>query len=124
MKHYKGRSHHRALWAYGYQLVPPVARDRMGPLEALLDEGHAKAVLAALTWEGRLINGDDITHILVVSDRPDQDLPVNRLLEAELNRLEAPFAITPAIGTGDDSGPGPRPDPGWGSGLRRPPYVA
>ena len=95
---------HREIWAYGYWFVPPIALHRTGTMEALLDDGHAKARLAAHTWEGRLINGDGITHILVVSDTPDQDLEVNQLLEAELNRLDAPFAITAAIAIGRHSG--------------------
>ncbi len=92
-----GSSPHRAIWAYGYALVPPVARSRMGPMEVLIKSGHATAVLASRTWEGRLINGDEITHILVVSDSPDQNLEVNREMEAELKRLEAPFSITAPI---------------------------
>ena len=92
----------KAIWTYGYTLLPPVTRDRMGPMEALLDQGHADARLAALVWEGRLVNGDGITHILVVSDRPDQDLEVNQLLVAELNRLEAPFVITRAMAVGGE----------------------
>jgi len=91
----------RAIWTYGYVLVPPIARDRMGPMEVLLHDGHTQAVLGARTWEGRLINGDDITHILVVSDRPEQNLEVNLLLEAELNRLKAPFEVTEAVVVGD-----------------------
>lgn len=98
---------HRDIWTYGYVLVPPIAHDRMGPMEALLEGGHAKARLAALTWEGRLINGDDITHILVVSDRPDQDLEINQQLEAELDRLEAPFAITAPLAVKGLSKPRP-----------------
>jgi hypothetical protein len=96
----EGNAPRGPIWTYGYALVPPITRDRMGPMEALLDQGHAEAVLAALIWEGRLVNGNDITHILVVSDRPDQDLGVNQLLEAELNRLEAPFVITRAVAVG------------------------
>jgi len=119
MKQDRASSHHRTLWAYGYQLVPPIARDRMGPMEALLDDGHANALLAELTWEGRLINGDGITHILVVSDRPDQDLEVNRLMEAELNRLEAPFAMTAAVPTGGGSGAGL-----WLDSGKMPPFSA
>jgi hypothetical protein len=84
----------RALWAYGYELAPPVARDRMGGIQSVLDEGHWEAKLASHTWEGRFVNGDDITHILVVSDSPHQGLRVNRKLEAELVRLEAGFAVT------------------------------
>ncbi len=93
------------FWAYGYVFDPPIARDRLGPMEALLDKGHAEARLAVKTWEGRFVNGDDITHILVVSDRPDQNLEVNQLVEAELNRLEAPFEITRAVAVGERSGP-------------------
>jgi hypothetical protein len=83
-----------ALWAYGYELAPPVARDRMGGIQSVLDEGHSEARLASHTWEGRFVNGDDITHILVVSDSPHQGLEVNRRLEAELVRLEAGFSVT------------------------------
>ncbi|TVP54324.1 MAG: hypothetical protein EA351_13465 [Gemmatimonadales bacterium] len=99
------------LWAYGYKLVPPIARDRMGPIKALLEGAYQQAGLGAFAWEGRLINGDDITHILVVSDRPEQDLEVNHLLEAELNRLQAPFTITRALAIGGDSGSGRLPEP-------------
>jgi hypothetical protein len=102
----EGRIPRRAIWIYGYALIPPIARDRMGPMKALLDDGHAKARLATLIWEGRLINGDDVTHILVVSDRPDQDLEVNQRLEAELNRLETSFAITLSVAIGAGSAPG------------------
>jgi hypothetical protein len=84
----------RALWAYGYELAPPVARDRMGGIQTVLDEGHLEARLSLHTWEGRFINGDDITHILVVCDSPHQGLTVNRKLEAELVRLEAGFSVT------------------------------
>jgi len=97
---------HRDIWTYGYVLVPPIARDRMGPMETLLEGGHTKARLAFLTWEGRLVNGGDITHILVVSDSPDQDLEINQQMEAELNRLEAPFAITAAVAVGGHTRPG------------------
>lgn len=87
----------RVLWAYGYELAPPVARDRMRGVQAVLDEGHSEAELAARIWEGRFVNGGDITHILVVSGTPAQDLDVNRRLEAELVRLEARFSITPPL---------------------------
>ncbi len=102
---------HRSIWAYGYVLVPPVERHRVGPLQAALDNGNQKARLGAHTWEARLINGDDITHILVVSDRPEQDLDANQLLEVELNRLDAPFEITHAVQIGDRPVPDSPPDP-------------
>ncbi len=96
---------HREIWTYGYVLLPPISRDRMGPMKVLLENGHRQATLSALIWEGRLINGDDITHILVVSDRPDQDLEINHSLAAELSRLEAPYAITRAMALGEHRGP-------------------
>lgn len=92
----------RALWAYGYELAPPVARDRLGGVQAALDLGHREAELASRIWEGRLINGNDITHILVVSGTPAQDLDVNRELEAELKRLEAGFSVTASLAVGGD----------------------
>jgi hypothetical protein len=88
---------HRILWAYGYELAPPVSRDRLEGVQAVLDRGHSAAGLTAGVWEGRFINGDHVTHILVVSDTPAQDLDVNRWLEAELVRLETAFSLTPPL---------------------------
>lgn len=92
----------RSLWAYGYELAPPVARDRLGALQAVLDAGHSEAALAAGVWEGRFINGDRITHILVVSDSPAQDGDINRRLEAELRRLEAAYSVSLSLEIVDD----------------------
>ncbi|TVR59441.1 MAG: hypothetical protein EA422_15000 [Gemmatimonadales bacterium] len=102
----EGSPPRRSFWAYGYVLDPPVHRDRLGPMGALLDEGHEQARILARTWEGRFINGDDITHILVVSDQPNQDLEVNQLLEAELYRLKTSFAVTRSVPVNGDSEPG------------------
>jgi hypothetical protein len=60
MEQEKRRVLDRALWAYGYELAPPVARDRMGGIQSVLDEGHSEAELASQTWEGRFVNGDRI----------------------------------------------------------------
>ena len=87
----------RPLWAYGYELTPPVRRIRMTGIQGVLDEGHSKAALAGRVWEGRFVNGDDVTHILVVCGTPAQDLEVNRKLEAELARLEAAFSVTASL---------------------------
>lgn len=94
----------RSLWVYGYQLVPPVLRDRMKGIQDLLDAGHSEAELAGQTWEGRFVNGDHITHILVVSGSPAQDLDVNHKLEAELVRLEAGFSVTASLEVEHGSG--------------------
>lgn len=84
----------KTIWAYGYELLPPQHRDRLGGISALLDDAHVEAGLIAEIWEGRLVNGDEVTHILVVSDSPDRKREVNRRLEAELRNLGAGFAIT------------------------------
>lgn len=85
------------LWAYGYELEPPVARDRMGGVQAVLDAGHSEAALDGRIWEGRFVNGEYITHILVVCSGPARDLDVNLRLEAELERLEAGFSVTASL---------------------------
>lgn len=86
-----------SLWVYGYELVPPVLRDRLGGIQDVLDAAHSEAELAGRIWEARLVNGDHITHILVVSGTPTQDLDVNHRLEAELGRLEARFSVTASL---------------------------
>ena len=105
----------RTLWAYGYQLLPPVARDRLGGMQAILDAGHDEAWARARVWEGRFVNGDHITHILVVSGTPSQDHDINRRLEAELSRLAAGYSVSASLEvshdaprrSGDDRFPGP-----------------
>jgi hypothetical protein len=84
----------RTIWAYGYEIAPPLSQDRLRVIEALVKDEHSSATLGARTWEGRLVVQEQVTHILVVSDSPDQDLEVNRKLEAELRRLEAGFSVT------------------------------
>lgn len=80
----------------------------MGGIQAVLDEGHSEAELAGQVWKGRFVNGEEITHILVVCGTPAQDLEVNRRLEAELGRMEAPFSVTASLQV--IHGP-PRPSP-------------
>jgi hypothetical protein len=82
------------VWAYGYEIAPPLARHRLRLIESLVEEERSNAKLSARTWEGRLVAEEQVTHILVVADSPSQDLEVNRKLEAELKRLEAVFSLT------------------------------
>jgi hypothetical protein len=84
----------REVWAYGYEIDPPVALDRLETIESLVDEEHTNAKLGARTWQGRLVVDEKVTHILVVSDTPDQDREVNRRLAAELKRLDALFLVS------------------------------
>jgi hypothetical protein len=102
-----GRDPSLPIWTYGYALIPPIARDRMGPMEILLDDGHTKARRASRTWEGRLIDGEGVSHIMVVCDTPDRNLEINGFLEAELARLEALYLVTESILVQRGSGQAP-----------------
>lgn len=101
----------RTIWAYGYEISPPLARDLLDSIEALVDDERSSARLDARTWEGRLVVEEQVTHILVVSDTPDQDLVVNRKLEAELKRMKAGFSITVPLAVSNPAGP--TPSGGW-----------
>jgi hypothetical protein len=48
---------------------------------------------------------EHVTHILVVSDSPEQDLEVNRRVEAALSLLEAGFSVTVPLAVGDGAQP-------------------
>lgn len=97
MTHDKHDHPTKSLWVYGYELAPPVLRERLRGIQDVLDAGHSEAELAGGIWEGRFVNGEHITHILVVSGSPAQDLDVNHRLEAELARLEAGFSTTASL---------------------------
>jgi len=88
-----GRSK-KAVWTYAYEIVPPQLEERLHTIRALLKREAMDARTRARTWEGRLVAEEHVTHILVVSDGPEQDLEVNRCVEAELRGLEASFSIT------------------------------
>jgi len=90
----KDRPASKTRWAYDYRIVPPQAADRLGAIQALLDREHSDARHRARTWEGRFVLEEQVTHLLVVSDSPDQDRQVNRRLGLALNELEATFTLT------------------------------
>lgn len=85
------------IWVYDYQIVPSQTERRMESIRALLDEENSNARLGARTWNGRLVHEESITHILVVSDSPDQDREVNHRLESALRELDAGFSVTAAM---------------------------
>jgi hypothetical protein len=95
----------KTIWAYAYQIDPPQPEDRLRRIKALLEHEHSDAKLRAETWRGRFVQEQQITHILVVSDTPDQGREVNRKLEAELKELEAGFSITVPMAVTDDALP-------------------
>jgi len=86
-----------AVWSYGYEILPALSRDRLRSLEALLDEEHLLAKQNRRTWTGRFVVEEQVTHLLVVSDTPDQELEVNRRVEGELKRLTAAYSITSPV---------------------------
>lgn len=82
------------LWAYAYQIVPSKAVDYLKEIESLLDEEHKHARVKARTWRGQLISEEQVTHILVVSDSPDQNTEVNHRIERRLKALNTRFSRT------------------------------
>jgi hypothetical protein len=100
-------------WAYAYAIVPPQAEEQLGELRTILEREHAAALRTARTWSGRLVCEQRATHILVVSDTPDQGREVNRRLEARLRKAKAIFSLTvpmPLAATGAPPHPrSPRP---------------
>jgi len=84
----------KLMWAYAYQIVPPQPLDRLETIKALLQHEHEIAKGGARTWEGRFVHEESVTHILVVSDSPEQDGEANHRLEAALKGMHAGFVRT------------------------------
>lgn len=99
----------KPMWAYAYQIVPPQPEHRLTAIKTLLDREHAEAKRDAHTWEGRFVLEQQITHILVVSDSPDQDGESNRRLEAALAELQAGFVLTAPLAVTDPAPKAPLP---------------
>jgi hypothetical protein len=87
----------RQLWAYAYRVVPPPPPGGLGQLRKVIDAENATAFAHARAWAAQLILEQRSTQILVVSDSPAQNRAVNRRLETELQRIEAPFRVTDPI---------------------------
>lgn len=93
----------KTVWTYAYEIVPPQAEGRLHTIKRLLEDEHEDAHRGARTWAGRVILEQRVTHILVVSDSPEQRREVNRKLEAELQNLEVGFSITAPMAVPDDT---------------------
>lgn len=87
----------KSIWAYAYQLSPPQPAERLRSIQPLLDNEQIGARRSGRTWTGRVVPEERITHILVVSDSPEQDHEGNRRLESELKELKAKFSISPSL---------------------------
>lgn len=85
------------IWAYAYQIVPPQTKRRLRAVTALLDREHAAARAVSRTFSGRLVLGENMTRILLVSDSLEQCRKVNQKLEAELKTLRVEFSLTAPV---------------------------
>jgi hypothetical protein len=92
----------KTIWAYAYQILPPQGAERLRAINSLLDHAHTEAQRDARTWTGRVVVEEQVTHILIVSDSPEQDHEVNQRLEAKLQELNAGFSITVPVAVVDD----------------------
>lgn len=82
------------IWTYAYQIEPPQSETLLRSIRQVLDAEHARAERKARTWAGRLVTEERVTHILVVSDSPEQGRRINRRLEAGLRKLGVAFSVT------------------------------
>jgi len=81
-------------WAYAYQLNPPQPEPRFAKLKMLLRRARLAAQRAGCLWTGQVVKDAHITHILVVTDAPDEIRAVDRAIDAELKRLKMGFTMT------------------------------
>jgi hypothetical protein len=84
----------KPVWAYAYELSPPQTAERLRTIQSLLDDADSAARRDAYKWVGRVVSEERVTHILVVSDSPDQTQDGNRRLESALRELGAGFSIS------------------------------
>lgn len=99
----------KTIWAYAYQILPPQPAARLHAIKALLDHAHTEAQRGERTWTGRVVVEEQLTHILIVSDSPEQNHDVNRRLEAKLQELNAGFSLTAPVAVTDDTDVVPQP---------------
>lgn len=103
------------VWAYAYEFMKPQAEERMRAVQGLLHREETEARKDARSWGSRLVTREQVTHILIVSDSPRQDLEANRRLEGELGELKADFFVTAAMAIGDGDEESESPDTPEGS---------
>ena len=82
------------VWVYAYKLSPPQAVARLQAIQPILTAALSAAKSESRTWAGTVVLEERVTHILVVSDSPEQNHEGNRKLESELQQMGAEFSIT------------------------------
>jgi isoleucyl-tRNA synthetase len=95
------------IWAYSFELVPPVPQEQMRQVRALLDKAHDQAKRNTRRWQARFVLEQAVTHILVVSDDPENDGDITSELEAELTRIRAKYVRSVPLAVRDDEAPPP-----------------
>ena len=93
----------KTVLAYAYQILPSQSAARLHSIRTLLDHAHTEAQRDARSWTGRVVVEEQVTHILIVSDSPEQNHEFNRRLEAKLQELNAGFSITIPIAVVDEA---------------------
>ena len=81
-------------WVYAYQLDPPQPEPRFKKINSLVRQAQTAAQRKGRMWTGRIVVETLITHLLIVTDHPEQVPAVNRAIEAELKLLDMGFALT------------------------------
>src|SRR2546425_1133082 len=84
-------------WAYAYQLNPPQPESRFAKVKMLLRRARLAAQRAGRLWTGQVVKDAHITHILVVTDAPDEVRAVDRAIDAELKRLTMALLSKPSV---------------------------
>lgn len=81
-------------WVYAYQLDPPQPEPKFKKINALVDQAQAAAKRGGHLWSGRIVVETLVTHLLIVTDDPQQAPGVNRAIETELKQHAMGFALT------------------------------
>lgn len=102
-----GRGLPKTLWAYAYEIVPQQGEAQLKAIRTLLEHEHTQAKVAGRTWTGKLVRGQEVTHILIVSDSPDQHGEINRRLAARLKQSNAAFSVSVPMELVNDEAPSP-----------------
>jgi hypothetical protein len=92
----------RTLWAYGYEIIPPQGDDLMKEIGTLLSEEYENAKRTKRVWAGRMVREQRVTHIMVVTDSPDQTGGVNHRIESRLERLKAGYSLSAPLAVADE----------------------
>ncbi|TVP46315.1 MAG: hypothetical protein EA350_07320 [Gemmatimonadales bacterium] len=84
----------RPLWVYGYQMNPPQPEARMTAIRDLLDKQNDAVALKGRKWTACLVTEERVTHVLVVTSSPEENLDLNRRLESELKGMGIRFELS------------------------------